>query len=302
MPVVATDQMEETMLVGPADRTLMSHEPHFVPWLRRTGGWTLVVLGLHLAILFTPLSAVDEPVTVRYTEGLVHGFLVLRTTEGKALADGDLTQTVRGTRVTTRLVFRFKDGSLHDDTAVFDQSGQFRLVSDHLIQKGPAFPQPLDVSINGKTGEVTVKYTDDDGRQKTESEHLDVAPDLANGIISVLLKNVRADAPPKTLSFVAATPKPQLVKLAVSVAGAERFSTGSTGRTATHYVLKVNIGGLKGLLAPLVGKQPPDAHVWILDGEAPAFLKSEQPLFLGGPVWRIELVSPTWPASQPSSR
>jgi hypothetical protein len=265
-------------------------------------GRTLAALGLALIILITPLTAVDEPVTVRHTEGLVHGFLVLRTTDGRTLADGDLIQTVRGARVTTRLVFRFKDGSLHDDTAVFDQRGQFRLVSDHLIQKGPTFPRPLDVSINGRTGEVTVKYTDDDGEQKTETEHLDVTPDLANGMISTLLKNVRADAPPKTFSYVAATPKPLLVKLAVSVAGAERFSTGGTTRTATHYVLKVHIGGLKGVLAPLVGKQPPDSHVWILDGEAPAFVKAEQSLFAGGPVWRIELVSPAWPGSQPSTR
>jgi hypothetical protein len=121
-------------------------------------------------------------------------------------------------------------------------------------------------------------------------------------MVTTLLKNVGADAPPNSLSFVAATPKPLLVKLDVSVSGSERFSTGSTGRTATHYVLKVNIGGLKGLLAPLIGKQPPDSHVWILDGEAPAFVKSEQPLFQGGPVWRIELVSPAWPGAHPSSR
>ena len=57
---------------------------------------------------------------------------------------------------------------------------------------------------------------------------------------------------------------------------------------------KVDIGGLSGLLAPLLGKQPPDSHVWILGGEAPAFVKAEQPLYLGGPVWRIELVSPVW--------
>ena len=62
---------------------------------------------------------------------------------------------------------------------------------------------------------------------------------------------------------------------------------------------EVQIGGLAGLLAPLVGKQPPDSHVWIMDGPTPAFVKSEQPLFLGGPVWRIELVSPEWPRPKP---
>ena len=34
-------------------------------------------------------------------------------------------------------------------------------------------------------------------------------------------------------------------------------------------MLKVDIGGLSGLVAPLVGKQPPDSHVWILDGDVP---------------------------------
>ena len=85
------------------------------------------------------------------------------------------------------------------------------------------------------------------------------------------------------------------MKPAVTAVGEERFSTGATSRTATHYVLKVEIGGVSGLLAPLLGKQPPDSHVWILGGEAPAFVKSEQSLYFGGPVWRIELVSPTWP-------
>ena len=65
--------------------------------------------------------------------------------------------------------------------------------------------------------------------------------------------------------------------------------------TATHYVVKVEIGGVSGLLAPLLGKQPPDTQVWILPGEAPAFVKSEGPLYLGGPLWRIELTSPVWP-------
>jgi hypothetical protein len=99
--------------------------------------------------------------------------------------------------------------------------------------------------------------------------------------------------------LIAATPKPRLVKLAITAASDEPFSTGGAARKATRYVLKVEIGGISGLLAPLVGKQPPDSHVWILGGEAPAFVKSEQPLYLGGPLCRIELVSPVWPRTGP---
>jgi hypothetical protein len=151
------------------------------------------------------------------------------------------------------------------------------------------------MSIDAASGNVVVRYSDDHGQPKTDAEHVSLPPDLANGLTLTLMKNVRPNALPKTLSFVAATPKPRLVKLALSSAGEDRFSTGGMGREATHYVLKVEIGGLRGVIAPLVGKQPPDSHVWILGGEAPAFVRSEQPLFMGGPVWRIELVSPAWP-------
>jgi hypothetical protein len=48
------------------------------------------------------------------------------------------------------------------------------------------------------------------------------------------------------------------------------------------------------LLAPLVAKQPPYDHVWIMNGDVPAFVKSEAPLYAEGPLWRMELASPVW--------
>lgn len=244
-------------------------------------------------LVVVPLAWADS-VPVRHAEGIVHGFLVLRSLDGRAIADGDLIQTARGTRVTSRLIFRFKDGSVHDETAIYSQRGSFRLISDRLIQKGPSFPEPLDMSIDVAAGTVVVHHQGEHEKLETASEQMTLPPDLANGIVLTLLKNIRSDAPPKSLSFIAATPKPRLVTLELSTAGHEKFSTGGSGRSAMHYVLKAKLGGVAGLVAPLVGKQPPDSHVWILEGEAPAFVKSEQTLFVGGPLWRIELVSPVW--------
>ena len=65
-------------------------------------------------------------------------------------------------------------------------------------------------------------------------------------------------------------------------------------REAMHFSVHVDLGGVTGALAGLLGKQPPDMQVWILEGEAPAFVKLEGPLAPGSPVWRIELASPTW--------
>src|SRR5437868_2888385 len=119
----------------------------------------IILLICAAAFHATGLSAAEVP--VRFKEGLVHGFLVLRTLEGKTLADGDLIQVAHGNRVTSRLTFHFKDGSLHDETAVFSQRGSFRLLSDHMVQSGPAFEHPIEVAMNSSSGQVTVRYTED---------------------------------------------------------------------------------------------------------------------------------------------
>jgi hypothetical protein len=257
-----------------------------------------IFLALTAAVLLQTGVASAEPVVVRHVEGLVHGFLSLRSPEGGVLANGDLIQDSRDDRVTSRLLFHFKDGSLHDETAVFSQRGHFQLIGYHLVQKGPAFERTLDMTIDCPTGHVTVRYKNEHGEEKLDDEHMDLPADLANGLIPVLLKNVRQDALPSSLSFVAATPKPRLVNIAVAAAGSEPFSIAGSARKATHYVLKVDIGGIAGMIAPLVGKQPPDSHVWILEGEAPAFVRSQAPMFTGGPIWQTDLVSPVWPGER----
>jgi hypothetical protein len=251
--------------------------------------------GLLTWVLLLPAPVLSQsPVTVRYTEGVERGFLVLRTLEGDALAEGDVTQFARGDRVTIHTVLRFKDGSVNEETVVFSQRHTFRLVSDHLVQKGPAFKQPMDVSIDGSTGQVTVRYTDDGGKEKTVTERLKLPADVSNGMILTLLKNIRPDVPLTTLSMVAAAPKPRLVKLLISREGEDSVLAGGLVDKATRYVVKVDIGGVAGVVAPLVGKQPQDTHIWILGGDAPSFAKSEGPLYAGGPIVRMELTSPNW--------
>lgn len=254
-----------------------------------------------MAVSFWPGVLPAETVAVRYTEGALHGFLVLRTLEDRLLADGDLIQTVVGDRVTTRLLFRFTDGSIHEETTVYSQHQRFQLISNRLVQKGPAFPRPLEMSIDGATGSVTVNYEDERGELRREAAHFDLPADLANGIVSKLLVNTSPDEMPMTISMIAATPKPRLVKLAITTAGQERLSIGGSSRRATSYVLKVETGIVAGLLAPLLGRQPPDSRVWILEDDLPAFVRAEQTLFVGGPIWRIELASPVWPITPTSA-
>jgi hypothetical protein len=249
--------------------------------------------------LLNPWLLNGEPVRVRHTEGLVHGFLLLRTLDGKIVAEGDLTQNAGGSNVNTHLVYHFKDGSLHEETTAFSQSRTFHLLTYHLVQKGPSFQHPQDTLIDIAKREITVRYTDDDGNEKVTTDRLDFPADLANGMVLTLLKNIRPTEAPLKVSMLVATPKPLLVKLVITPAGEDAFSIGGSERKATRYEVAVEIQGIKGWFAHLMGKQPPPTRVWILYGAAPAFVKSEGPLCMDCPVWRTELASPVWPQPGP---
>jgi hypothetical protein len=250
---------------------------------------------LFLLIALTPAPATyAETVRVRYQEGVTHGFLVLRTLEGEQLATGDLNQSIHNGLVSTRLEFHFSDGSLHQETAVFSQRGTFHLLTDHLVEKGPAFKDPIDVSIDTAKGQVTVRDMKD-GNDEISTKHIDLPPDLANGIVFILVKNLPSTAQQATVSMLAATPKPRIVKLTISREGEDTFSIEGSKRKARRFLAKVEIGGVAGVIAPLVGKQPPDVQIWVLQGEAPTFLKTQGPISAESPSWRIELTSPRWP-------
>jgi hypothetical protein len=262
----------------------------------------LVILLVFTCIL-SGVAAAASPVAVRYKEGLIHGFLVMSTLDGVPIAAGDLTQVARGDQVTVKTAFRFKDGSRQEETTVFSQRVNFRLISYHLVQKGPAFKNPSDLTVTCATGQVTVHYTDDDGKEKDASEHMTLPPDLANGLIPTLLTNLKAGTPQIEVPMVVAAPKPRLVKIALSAQGTDPFSLGGFNREATHYVAKVNLGGVAAVVAPMIGKQPPDSQIWILGGEVPAFVRSETQAYMGGPIWRTELVAPVWPpAAAPDAK
>jgi hypothetical protein len=95
--------------------------------------------------------------------------------------------------------------------------------------------------------------------------------------------------------MVVATPKPRLVKVAISPRGEEPFSLAGSHRKAMRFNLKIELGGVAGVVAPLIGKSPPEIQIWIIGGIAPAFVREEGPLYQDGPVWTIQLISPAWP-------
>jgi len=250
----------------------------------------LFLVGALLTISFPLLG---DPVTIRHIQGYLSAFVVLKGTDGKILASGEATQLPAGNRITSVLTLHFRDGSLHEERAVFSQHRVFQLLTYKLTQRGPSFSAPETLSFDTASGNVIIETTDKNGKPKSISKQLSLPQDLANGIIPMLLNDIDPTAE-TTLSMLVSTPEPRVVKLKISASGQEPFSIGGSSAKATHYVIKVDIGGITGVAAKVTGKQPPPTHIWTAAGKWPVFLKSEGQLYEDGPIWRIETTTPTW--------
>jgi hypothetical protein len=245
--------------------------------------------------LLTTIDLFAAPVEVLYPEGVSEGFVTLKTLDGKKIADGELSQVTTGAeRLASRLTFRFADGSLYDETVTFSQKKHLTLLSYQLTQRGPSFPEPLTISLNGETGQYQIRQEEKASDKRTISGRIDLPPDVYNGMIVTVLKNLRGKAG-ASVHMVVFNPKPRVY--AVDLTLLENEDTRNTTRkeikaTAAHYILRPRLGWFLGTLASLFGKTPPDYHFWLIKRDAPAFVRFEGSFYPNGPTWRIEQVSP----------
>lgn len=224
----------------------------------------------------------------------MHGFLVLRSGNDETIAQGELLQVAHRDRVDSRLVLNFKDGSLYDEKVSFSQRRVFTMLSYQLIQRGPSFPDTLDASMDRKTGEYQVRArSGTDGPEELISGRLEFPPDVYNGMIVTVLRNL-ARGENEKVQFVTFMPKPKLIELELLPVADETVLVGDQSKHATQYVLKPQIGSLVHFFGSLLGKLPSDFryHFWILSEGVPAFVRFDGPLYLNGPMWRLELLSP----------
>jgi hypothetical protein len=119
--------------------------------------------------------------------------------------------------------------------------------------------------------------------------------DLYNGMALTLLKNLPAGAGIAGRMAVF-TPKARLIDMGLAQEGAGTVKLGGAPLPVTQYLVKLEIGGLTGVVASLIGKDPPDPRYWVVGGgPIPAFGKFEGAMFLHGPVWRIRQTLIDWP-------
>jgi hypothetical protein len=254
------------------------------------------IIAIIIAIVVLADSPADAtPVSVRFSEGVTHGYLLVRSLAGETIGRGELTQVVKEEDlVESHLVFRFKDGSLHDERVAFSQKGVFTLIRYHLIQRGPSFPEKIEVVVDRGTGEYTVRSQSGEGsKEEVLAGHVDLPADVYNGMIVMLLKNLPQGAN-ETVNILAFSPAPEVIQLQLLAKGEQTVQIGEGSGKAMQYVFKPEIGKVRKFFGKIFGKLPDHFHYkcWIMVDEVPAFVEYEGPLQLMGPIVRIEVVNP----------
>ena len=250
----------------------------------------IVMCGLAAGLLLADAARAD-PLPVLHPQGWAHGFVSITTLQGERLGTGDLLQRLKRGIITSRLVLNFFDGSVDDETTVYAQQPVLRLMSDHHVQHGPSFPKPSDVLVDATHGLVRSK--DESGRARETK--IDMPADTYNGMASTILMNLPGGTSESTIAIVIGGAKPQIAHLRSTPSGKKPFTLGESKREAAEWTVHVELSGVAKLVAPVIGKQPPDYHVLIGGGDDPVFLREEGPLYEGGPIWRVQQISAAFP-------
>jgi hypothetical protein len=165
-------------------------------------------------------------VRVRFSESMSHGFLVLRNYQGDVLAHGEYVQEPRGTRI------------------------------ENHLRSASRTVEPSEVTFERDNSRYHARI----GDQEAVDGKVDLPDDLHNGMTSTLMKNLARNTRGHLLVF---TPKPQLLDTELRAEGEDRYFVGTTASSATRFLLKIDLRGVKGVVASIFGKEPPDVRYWI---------------------------------------
>jgi hypothetical protein len=162
-------------------------------------------------------------------------------------------------------------------------------VRNHHIQQGPFFAKPIDFAVEASTGIATTRTIDKNGKIHVESEHIDLPDDLANGFVGTLLLNVSSNSAPFRAGILTPVFGGRLIRILISPQGEQPFQRAGQTLKATVFRIHPELSGILGMLATLLGLQPKDVTVWVLEGETPAVMRVVGQLGGSGPVLSSEL-------------
>jgi hypothetical protein len=252
-----------------------------------------------IALLLLAFTSGADAVEVRHAIGSLHGFPSMSDESGRVIADGELTQELRGGRLAVQVRWAFRDGR--------------EVVESDAFRVGPELTQERFSWIERQGGEERRRFEVDFGTGRalavthggTRDASRDEAKlDLAAGRAftgygaALAASQLPFDAPgwKGEITFVAFTPKPRAVKLEVRPDGEERLRVAGRAIGCDRLTLHPAIPFPVNLFAHAA-----DAHLWFTHGAPPALVRARQNLAeKDDPLVVIDVI-PRGPARAPPS-
>jgi len=238
------------------------------------------------ALLLT--ASLSAGVPTRWVEGTLRGFPIVRDANGRAVAEGTLTQFIENGKLHAQGVYQFHDGRRVEEDTVIEQHPRVRQLSwSWEERRGDDALRSYSVDL--VTGHATARKRSGDGVDSWD-EHLD---GTANAFVGVgfmyAVKNLteRLDKGEKVeLTAVVFTAKPRTVTVTISRDQVGELTMAGRKLPAERYVIHPEVPWIARLFV-----KAPDQYLWFYRPSPPMFLRADIPLAEpSDPMIRIELI------------
>lgn len=216
-------------------------------------------------------------VALRYPQADLHGFPQLSDDRGRPLADGELVQRKRGTRLFVHATWRFKDGREVVEDDVLDTRPELRQRSFRWVERRAGKElRRFEVDFASHQAHAS-KLEGGEVKRWDETLDLQDGKSFAGYALALAVSQLRADLPApenkRELTVVAFTPGPRAVTLEVSRKAGEHVRAAGRALAADLYTLHPTLPFPLSLVA-----HPPDSYLWFTRDAPPALLRAEQNL------------------------
>jgi hypothetical protein len=233
-------------------------------------------------------SASAPGVPTHWPEGTLRGFPIVRSMDGRAIADGALVQVLENGNLRAEGIYQFHDGRQVREVTVLEQNPRLRQLSwSWEERRGDDVVRSYAVDLT--TGHATVRKRTKDGWD-TWDEHLDGTAGAFVGVgFMYAIKNLteRLDRGEKIeLTAVVFTAKPRTVTVSISRDQVGDLTMGGRKLPAERYVIHPEVPWIARLFV-----KAPDQYLWFYRPVPPMFLRADIPLAEpSDPMIRIELI------------
>ena len=171
---------------------------------------------------------------------------------------------------------------MHDERTTYSQRGVFRLEAYHLTQSGPSFPG-ADVAFDRKSWPLPGEDAREGRRARGDGERRvrDAAGSRQRPDAPLAQEHAARGTGHRPAGGVHA--EAALSRMELHQEGEDRIVFAGDPKQAARHLVDLEIGGVTGVVASVIGKNPPDLRYWLALGDIPAFVRFQGAMFLERP-------------------